>query len=85
MLKTTFVAAGLMFAVPSLAIAQPGQQTRMTVPAASDWQLLGEQSVKGKRDKDTIVVGKYEGKFDQIQISVLDSDLELKEIGRAHV
>src|SRR5204863_8510979 len=35
---------------------------------------------KGKRDKDTFVIGKYEGKFDQIQINVLDSDIEVKDI-----
>ena len=52
----------------------------MAAPVNPGWQLLGEQSVKGKRDKDTIIVGKYEGKFDQIQISVLDSDVEIKDL-----
>jgi hypothetical protein len=44
------------------------------------WTLLGEQTVQGKRDKDTILVGKYEGKFDQLQLVVLDSDIELKDM-----
>lgn len=47
---------------------------------ATGWKLLGSQTVQGKRDKDTIVVGKYEGKFDQLVLVVEDSDIELKDI-----
>ncbi len=79
MLKATFVAAGLLVATPLVAHAQP-QGGRMAAPVNATWQLLGEQSVQGRRDKDTIVVGKYEGKFDQIQINVLDSDVEIKDL-----
>ncbi len=41
------------------------------------WQLLGEQPVNGRVDKDRITVGGYKGKFSKIAIVVLDSDLEL--------
>ncbi len=79
-MKASFLIAALVAAVPVVAHAQPGQQAQIAVPNKDAWQLLGEQTVKGKRDRDTIVVGKYEGKFDQIQINVLDSDVELKEL-----
>jgi hypothetical protein len=52
-------------------------------PVAFDskgWTLLGEQAVDGRRDKDTIKVGKYAGAFDQLTMVVSDSDLELNEL-----
>jgi hypothetical protein len=83
MIKPSVLATVLLLAInPIVASAQPNQMGGRAAPAVNKegWQLLGEQGVKGKRDKDTIIVGKYEGKFDQIQISVLDSDIELKDI-----
>ncbi len=47
---------------------------------AAGWTLLGSQSVSGKRDTDTIMVGKSEGKFDQLTLVVEDSDVELKNL-----
>jgi hypothetical protein len=44
------------------------------------WNKLGSRVVHGKRDKDTIKVGRYEGKFDQIDFVVEDSDITLKKI-----
>ncbi len=81
MFKTSFVIAGVLGAIaaPIAAHAQGTPQAKVA-PTKDGWQLLGEQTVKGKRDKDTIIVGKYEGKFDQIQINVLDSDIELKDL-----
>jgi hypothetical protein len=68
----------------SLSYAQPmpkqAQVQQQQVIDTKGWSLLGEQSVQGKRDKDTILVGKYEGKFDQLQLVVLDSDIELKDL-----
>src|SRR5436190_23024834 len=78
MLKASFIVAA-MLALPLAAVAQPQQQAKPAIQK-DGWQLLGEQTVKGKRDKDTFVIGKYEGKFDQIQINVLDSDIEVKDI-----
>ena len=43
------------------------------------WQMLGEQEVSGRVDKDTIKVGRYEGKFNKLTLVVLDSDLEMLE------
>ena len=77
---SSFVVAALLAGSPAL--AQP-QQARVTAQAGTDtagWTLLGQQEVKGKRDRDTIMVGKYEGKFDQLQLVVLDSDIDLKEL-----
>ena len=44
------------------------------------WTLLGMQKVKTERDRDTIAVGKYEGKFDQLQMVVSGADIELKSM-----
>ena len=41
------------------------------------WQMLGEQTVDGRIDRDRIVVGRDEGRFSKLMIVVLDSDLEL--------
>ena len=43
----------------------------------SGWEKLGERSVNGKIDKDTIYVGKYKGRFAKLSLVVLESDLEL--------
>ena len=47
---------------------------------SSGWTLLGEQTVNGKNDRDKIQVGRDEGRFRQITMVVLDSDLELTEL-----
>jgi hypothetical protein len=44
---------------------------------SSGWQLLGEQVVNARVDKDRIAVGRYKGKFSKLAIVVLDSDLEM--------
>ncbi len=44
---------------------------------ASGWTLLGSQTVEGKKDKDSYVVGRKAGKFDRLTIVVKDSDLEM--------
>jgi hypothetical protein len=77
-----FVAALMLAASPAFADrVDPRQQVKqMDVPDTTGWSLLGEQTVQGKRDRDVITVGKYEGKFDQLQLVVLDSDIDLKDI-----
>ena len=46
------------------------------------WIMLGEQKVGGGRrgDRDRIMVGRDEGKFRQLTIVVLDSDIELYDV-----
>jgi hypothetical protein len=59
-----------------------GRDTKKPKPAPFDpkgWTLLGSQSVDGKRDRDVIVVGKYQGRFDQLTMLVSDSDLDLTD------
>jgi hypothetical protein len=41
------------------------------------WTKLGEQTVNGKVDRDTIRVGRSEGKFTKLNLVVEGSDLEL--------
>ena len=43
------------------------------------WQLLGEQTVNHQGDRDTIRVGRYEGRFNKLTLVVHDSDLKLHE------
>jgi hypothetical protein len=41
------------------------------------WELLGEQTVAGRVDRDRITVGRAMGKFSKLMVVVLDSDLEM--------
>jgi len=43
----------------------------------SGWVMLGEQTVRGKRDRDEIDVGRREGRFTRLMVVVEDSDLEM--------
>jgi hypothetical protein len=57
---------------------------------SSGWRLLGERTVTGRYDHDTISVGAYKGRFDKLTMVVTDSDLELLDLevkfatGRSH-
>jgi hypothetical protein len=44
------------------------------------WKLLGERSVAGKYDHDTIPVGSYKGRFDKLTMVVTGGDLELIDL-----
>jgi hypothetical protein len=44
------------------------------------WERLGERTVDGKVDKDTIVVGREDGRFSEIQLKVEGSSLEMFEL-----
>jgi len=41
------------------------------------WTLLGETTVDGRRDTDTITVGRRDGRFKSLMLVVEDGDLEL--------
>jgi hypothetical protein len=43
------------------------------------WTMLGEQVVSGRVDRDSITVGRYEGRFSKLTLVVLDSELELQD------
>lgn len=47
---------------------------------STGWRLLGERSVAGRYDHDTIAVGSYKGRFDKLTMVVSDSDLELIDL-----
>ena len=65
-----------------------GSAFASTVPAgdavgqhvAGEWEKLGEREVNGKVDRDTIAVGREDGRFKAIQIEVEGSALEMFEI-----
>jgi len=80
MIRASFLVAAVV-ALGSPAVVQAQQlPVRQVNVDTTGWTLLGEQTVQGRRDKDVITVGKYEGKFDQLQLVVLDSDIDLKEM-----
>jgi hypothetical protein len=78
MLRGLIVTAVLTAA--TFAAAQPQQARPAPAFDAAGWTLLGTQEVAGKRDRDTIMVGKNEGKFDKLTLVVTDSDVELKDL-----
>jgi len=69
-----------------------GRDRRPSDPGwdSSGWRLLGERTVTGRYDHDTISVGAYKGRFDKLTMVVTDSDLELLDLeikfatGRSH-
>jgi hypothetical protein len=44
------------------------------------WTKLGEQTVNGRVDRDTIRVGRHEGRFSKITLKVEGSDMELLDM-----
>ncbi len=67
--------------VPPTPVPQPAPQPT-PAPAwnANGWSMLGEAIVNGSRDKDKIMVGRDDGKFRQLTVVVLDSDLEMLDM-----
>jgi hypothetical protein len=44
------------------------------------WTKLGERAVNGRVDRDTIQVGRYEGRFSKLRIVVENDDMELLDM-----
>jgi len=53
---------------------------RARVPDGGEWELLGEQKVNRRRDRDTIRVGRKEGRFNKIRLEVKDNDVEIQDL-----
>ncbi|MCW5801696.1 MAG: hypothetical protein KIT31_04865 [Deltaproteobacteria bacterium] len=72
-------------AMATTADAQPYAPARPAPPPvravwdSSGWEMLGERTVNGRVDRDTIAVGRYEGRYNKLTLVVTDSDLELLE------
>ena len=49
-------------------------------PPPPQWKKLGERTVNGKFDKDTIIVGADDGFFTAIQVKVENSSLDMRDI-----
>ncbi len=47
---------------------------------STGWESLGTLAVKGKRDRDSLKVGRKDGRFTKLTIVVHDSDLEMYDI-----
>ncbi len=68
---------------PPPVVAPPPAPVPPPPPPAFDergWTLLGQRVVNGRADRDVIPVGKYQGRFDQLTVVVLDSSLELDDL-----
>ena len=50
------------------------------IEATTGWEKLGERTVNGKADHDTITVGSKEGRFKAIQIKVEHSAVEMFDV-----
>src|SRR5688572_29104342 len=68
--RTLLVLFASLFLLGGVANAQVKWETK-------GWTKIGERDVNGNVDKDTIVVGAYEGKFSKLTLVVEKSDLEL--------
>ncbi|MBK7401140.1 MAG: hypothetical protein IPJ34_34030 [Myxococcales bacterium] len=74
-------AAPVLVAGPALA-DKKGEKPEKPAekPAEATWKKLGERSVDGKADKDTIHVGADDGFFTAIQVKVENSSIVMNEI-----
>lgn len=45
-----------------------------------NWELLGSQSVRFRGERDTIRVGRREGRFESLVLSVKNGDVEIREM-----
>jgi hypothetical protein len=45
-----------------------------------NWELLGEKKVDRRGDRDTIRVGRKEGRFEKIALEVKDNDVEINDL-----
>ena len=58
----------------------PGPNRPGPVWDSRGWELLGEQTVSGRVDRDRIRVGRAMGRFSKLMVVVLDSDLEMLDM-----
>src|SRR5688500_8336120 len=73
---------GLLFLLATLGSSVADRRERRPIRVDWDsrgWQLLGSQTVNHRGDKDSIRVGRYEGRFNKLTLVVHDSDLKLHE------
>ncbi|MBO0721847.1 MAG: hypothetical protein J2P41_13545 [Blastocatellia bacterium] len=63
---------------PFLLLISIGQAT--FAKETRHWVLLGETTVNGQRDRDTIGIGKAEGRFQSIQLRVTGAPVELQRV-----
>jgi hypothetical protein len=66
---------------------RPSARPRVTLygekfiaPRPGPWALLGETTVDGQRDRDRIVLGRSEGRFQSIQLRVIGAPVEFQRV-----
>jgi hypothetical protein len=50
------------------------------IPRHAPWVLLGQTTVDGQRDRDTIAIGRSEGRFRSIQLRVAGAPVEFQRV-----
>jgi hypothetical protein len=50
------------------------------IPRPAPWALLGQTTVDGQRDRDTIAIGRSEGRFRSIQLRVFGAPVEFQRV-----
>src|SRR5262245_12356498 len=65
---------------------RPGARPRVALygdkftPRPGPWVLLGQTTVDGQRDRDTIAIGRSEGRFRSIQLRVAGAPVEFQRV-----
>jgi hypothetical protein len=77
---TSLVFAALVACGGAPAQAAPPAHETHAASVAGPWEKLGERTVNGKFDRDTIHVGKHDGRFTAMQIKVDGDMVEMFEI-----
>jgi hypothetical protein len=73
MYRKTLLAAAAALSLMGLGFAAPQAQ-------ASEWKLLGTQSVNYGNDRDTIMVGFDEGRFTKVRLHVRNNNLHITDL-----
>jgi hypothetical protein len=77
------MSAGLASAQPTAPATELRQAPSRQAASEFDsrgWRLLGERAVQGRRDRDRITIGAYEGRFDQLVLVVADGNIQLSKL-----
>jgi hypothetical protein len=75
-MTTLTIVASLASGTQALAQPQPPPQPRYW-SGGGDWALLGETTIQGRRDVDVIRVGREQGRFRKILMTVENADMVL--------
>lgn len=53
---------------------------RPSAPATGGWELLGRLTVDGRNDRDSLPVGRRQGRFAKLQLRVTNSSMKMHDV-----